>query len=543
MYLSLFKSHNNNEISRKCNFIDGYIYFKLPGKLNKTNNSYIIEFGSLNNNNFFKAKYLLEFNSKNEFSYCLELSNQLGGFSTYVNSIQFTNNIEQLYDIDKNKPIGLIYNLDFSSKQKINQPEEPPLNINQRLSIENNKNNNILNEFKTPSLIGLINFGGDDYMNATLQCLSQIGKLTNYFKYKQYVDQIISQYDNNNQLCLTKSFKIIVENLWPSKSNKYLENQNTGKNINNKYFIPNDFKNKISSMYPLFKNPNANDPKDLLEFIINTLHKELNKSQNNNNNDNNAQQFQNFILDQSNQELMFKNFFEKFQNENKSKITDLFYGVNHTLKKCWSCNNIKHKFDSFFFLIFPLEDVKNFAVQNITMNMNMSIKMMMNNINQMQINMKCQSLFMNIIDIKDCFDYYRRTINYIGNNAIYCERCNNQMNSTCSTVLFTPPEILIIILDRGIGQQLKIKLQFQEILDIRNYIEASQSIGGLYELIGVITLLGESFSNGHLIASCKSPIDHKWYQYDDAMVKYLNDFNSQILNTTSPYILFYQKKA
>ena len=53
--------------------------------------------------------------------------------------------------------------------------------------------------------------------------------------------------------------------------------------------------------------------------------------------------------------------------------------------------------------------------------------------------------------------------------------------------------------------------------------------------------MGESGSSGHFVATCKSPIDHKWYQYNDDLVFPITDFNSQILNYAMPYILFYKK--
>jgi ubiquitin C-terminal hydrolase len=55
--------------------------------------------------------------------------------------------------------------------------------------------------------------------------------------------------------------------------------------------------------------------------------------------------------------------------------------------------------------------------------------------------------------------------------------------------------------------------------------------------------MGESGSSGHFIATCKSPIDGLWYQYNDDLVFRVDDFNNQILNYAMPYILFYQKRT
>ena len=87
--------------------------------------------------------------------------------------------------------------------------------------------------------------GATCYMNATLQCLSQITKLTDYFKYHDYVNQVISQ--SKSKPCLTKSYKNLIENLWPKNYN-LLDNKNTFQNNNNTYYAPYDFKNKISKL-------------------------------------------------------------------------------------------------------------------------------------------------------------------------------------------------------------------------------------------------------------------------------------------------------
>ena len=112
-------------------------------------------------------------------------------------------------------------------------------------------------------------------MNATIQCLSQIESLVSYFKYDKTVDNVIEEYKNKN--CLTKYFKILIENLWPTSGNKYIKKKYLSKNSNNIYFIPEEFKEKIIAMNPLFKTIQANDATELVNFIIITLKKKINK--------------------------------------------------------------------------------------------------------------------------------------------------------------------------------------------------------------------------------------------------------------------------
>lgn len=413
--------------------------------------------------------------------------------------------------------------------------------------------NSITKDFPKPPLIGLKNVGATCYMNATLQCLSQITKLTDYFKYHDYVNAVISKYKSlpNQKPCLTESYKNLIENLWPS-NHELLDNKNTFCNNNNTCYAPYEFKNKISTMNPLFKGAQANDSKDLVNFLIMTLHEELNKIDKKNiqpvfNN--------NLIINQTNQQEIFKYFLENFTRENKSIISDIFYGATHTITQCTGCPYIKHNFESIFFLIFPLEEVKKFKLQQLTnpnmnqmmMNMNMmNMPLNMMNMNMINVNqnmMKMQLLNQNIVDIYDCFDYNRKAERFFGQDAMYCNMCKAQMNSTFQTTLYYSPNILIIVLNRGKGIQYKVKLKFDEVLDITNYSEESAKTGAIYDLIGVVTHMGESGASGHFVAHCKSPIDNKWYTYNDDMVFPVKNFQTEILNYAMPYILFYQKRA
>ena len=263
IYFLLFKNHNNNGIARECNFIDGYIYFKLPGNLNMANKSYIIEFGSLNDNNVFKAKYLLEFNSENAFSYCLKLSNQLGGFSTYVNSIRFRNNIEQLYDIDTNNPIGLIYNLDFKQSSpgsirrsyppnKVLEQSTKPQNLNQEFKPNPNFSN--INNSINFSLNNENNFQSSNILeNKCNEELSKNKKL-----------------EEENQKLRQKLNKIIQNNI--DEINKLKDELNQIRKENDK--LKNDlFKaNKIIANFKNDKIPkiiNNDENKNLLDEILN----------------------------------------------------------------------------------------------------------------------------------------------------------------------------------------------------------------------------------------------------------------------------------
>ena len=123
---------------------------------------------------------------------------------------------------------------------------------------------------------------------------------------------------------------------------------------------------------------------------------------------------------------------------------------------------------------------------------------------------------------------------------MYCNTCKNSLPATFQVKLYYGPKILILALNQGRGIQFKVKLQFSLELDLTNYIENKTS-GCIYDLFGVVTHMGEG-ANGHFIASCKSPVNGNWYQYNDDLVLPINNFKKEILDVAMPYILFYKKK-
>ena len=369
-------------------------------------------------------------------------------------------------------------------------------------------------EFTEDPKIGLQNIGATCYMNATLQCLSHIKELVEYFKYH-------NNSEFNNSKSLSSSFKTLIENLW---------NKNTTK----KYYAPNDFKEKISILSPLFKGVAANDAKDLINFLIMTLHEELNKVKNPVNN-----YCSNIFQDQRNSYLMFQNFIKEFTNQNQSIVSDLFYAMNCNTIQCWRCRNRSYNYQTYFFLIFPLEEVR---IHNI----NECQKEYYSNIFNYSNN-KCYYNLNKHIDannkkvtIYDCFNYGLKIDTMAGDNAMYCKYCNQTLPSNMRTTLVTGPKILIIILNRGKGIEFDVKLNFHEELDLGNYIELKDT-GTQYKLIGVITHMGGSDMSGHFIATCRDPFSNKWYKFNDATVSEVIDFKNEVINYAMPYVLFYEK--
>ena len=549
IYNLVFKTENqNNHINNNNNKPNNNIIINRKNSNNDMNKNPI--FNEINRN------MRLDNNNSNNISNNISQNNNNNNLNCMNNNINFINNFNNNNII--NNFNNNIFNNNFNNNNFNNNFTNINFNNNNVFNNNNfirnnsfNNNNNFKNNindniplkriFQKPPLIGLKNVGATCYMNATLQCLSQIERLVIYFKYHQKVEDIIKKYNKKN--CLTEPFKVLIENLWPTSGNNHIKKKYLGKNSNNTYFIPEEFKEKISEMNPLFKGVQANDAKDLVNFIIMTLHEELNKYEGNKTI---IAKIPNINNNQSNPDFVLQNFLKIFSKENKSIICDLFYGLSHTITNCIQCKIGQHNFEAYFFLNFPLEEVRKYKLQ-LVINENLMItnqnNMNMNQIFQQNLK-KIQLLQNNQVNILDCFEYNQKQESFVGENAMYCNICKKQLPSNYTTYLYSAPPILILVLNRGQGIQFKVKLDFYTELNLSNFIQLRPNNETInYDLIGVVTHMGESGSSGHFIATCKSPIDGLWYQYNDDLVFRVDDFNNQILNYAMPYILFYQKRT
>ena len=461
---------NIENIETNCICKNGRIVLNLPKYLNK--DKYITLIGFLEEDSYiFKTSHILVYNN---------------------DTVQ-TKHIDHITDNDIN-----IY-LD-----KIKEEFTPIIFEGNNIGII--IKNNIEEPKKELIKIGLQNIGATCYMNATLQCFVHIKEFVRYFKEDKTKIDVIK-----NKETLSYSFKILIDKLWPEHYNKKMK----------KYYAPYEFKEKISNMNPLFQGIAANDSKDLINFIVMTLHEELNIKNGNIN-------LSNQMPDQSNKEIMFQEFITDFKQRYNSLASKLFYGANYNTTQCTQCQIKLYNYQVYFFLIFPLEEVRKFVYQN-------------NNNNQFnQININPNQINSNVVDIYQCFDFDGRNCLMSGDNAMYCNIC--QISTPCNicTKLVYGPNILIIILNRGQGKQFDVKLNFYEELNLNNYIEKPET-GVNYKLIGVITHLGESGMSGHFIAFCRDPENNNWYKFNDAIVSPVENFKNEVIDYAMPYLLFYQK--
>ena len=302
---------------------------------------------------------------------------------------------------------------------------------------------------------------------------------------------------------ITKAYTDVIFNLWDENSKE-------------QYFSPNYFKEILGSENKMFEGISANDSKDLILFLYDRIHKELNERENN------KYEEKEISSDQTNPSIELNKCRNFFKCTNKSIISDLFYFDQANITQCLNCHKSIYNFTMYNIIIFPLEKTRLYKANR-------------------------QSNFLNV-NIFDCFECYTQEERNIPGNTMYCKLCNSDSDFVISSKFSSFPEILTIILNRGHNLQFDVEFQVNYIIeDLQEYMvnlsdknnKEKPKPKESYELISIIIHIGNSGMDGHFYTYCKSPVNRKWYWYNDAKVKEVDD----PLESTKgiPYLLFYQK--
>ena len=250
----------------------------------------------------------------------------------------------------------------------------------------------------------------------------------------------------------------------------------------------------------LFSEKKAADAKDLFFHIIDCLLTELN-SDNTTNLDEHEPEKDISKLDEND---LFK---EHEKDIDRNIINKLFLGYYETLYYCPKDNtNITYSFQTESFILFELEKIK-----------------------------KCTGE--KDISIELCFNYYSRIHK---NSSFFCNKCSKIEENISKDRIYRPPEILVIILDRGHGKTFVGKVLYDKYLDLKNIIyEKDYDYNTLYQLICISSHFGESSSNGHYTATCLTGNDNNYFCFNDKKVEKIDE--KELLEDEEPYILFYKR--
>jgi len=317
------------------------------------------------------------------------------------------NNFENLYLNNQENRRGLSHSY---NKVNINEAYKNMYNFGANDFSQESYYQELFNENKKPK--GLGNIGATCYMNATLQCFFHVKKLTEYFIKKKYVIDNISIKPNS----ITYAYLNLVNELSNKNGKEYIE--------------PYEFKEILSKKEPLFSGIKANDSKDLILYLEQTLHEELKIKKNEMYFNRNTT-----IIDQRDENALLSYFVQDFSKET-SIIKDLFHFITKTKTFCQNCKNNIFNFQTNNFLIFPLEKVYNESTNkslshsyNNLLNNMMNINNMMNtNIYGNSLNINNNNNYNNIYNNNNNNIYQNYNNNLFGNNNNY-RYASNQINN------------------------------------------------------------------------------------------------------------------
>jgi ubiquitin C-terminal hydrolase len=335
------------------------------------------------------------------------------------------------------------------------------------------------------SFSGLRNVGLTCYMNSTLQLLLHIPELNSFF-----INIYSAQRNDFNRINKEADTKGRL-------SEEYYKLVNKLNFVNINSISPRDFNNILSALNPQFRQFESNDSKDLLLYLIQSMHAELNyygdKKLNN--------------IPKCNQliESDSFNFFDKVNNElNLSIFSYLFYGILKSRTKCTGCNKKLYNFQYFQFLVFPVFNFKDKK-----------------------------------LNVYSGFKEFIKTEAMTGDNQYYCQHCKGLRDAKENSIIFYTPPYLIINLDYGKDKKYRpTNVEFGQIFELSGFTD-EKCTQRVYELIGVSTHIGSSGNSGHYIAYCKNLQDNCWYKFNDSSV---NICEFEEVKNNTPYLLVFKRQ-
>uniref|UniRef100_A0A8C7I4Y1 Ubiquitin carboxyl-terminal hydrolase 8 n=1 Tax=Oncorhynchus kisutch TaxID=8019 RepID=A0A8C7I4Y1_ONCKI len=334
------------------------------------------------------------------------------------------------------------------------------------------------------SLTGLRNLGNTCYMNSILQCLCNTPAMVDYFNKNLYQEDINRANILGHRGEVAEEFGVIMKALW---SGLY------------KCISPRDFKVTIGKINESFSGQEQQDSQELLLFLMDGLHEDLNKAAN-----------RKGYIEEENDDLddqrAADQAWTKHKLLNESVIVALFQGQFKSTVQCLTCHRKSRTFETFMYLTLPL------ASSN-----------------------KCS--------LQDCLKLFSKEEKMTDQNKVFCRHCKALRDSVKKLEIWKVPPIILVHLKRFSyegrwKQKLQTTVDFPlENLDLSQYVIGPRLGLKRYNLFGVSNHYG-GLDGGHYTAYCKNAMKQRWYKFDDHEVSEISTStvkSSAACNTARSY--------
>ncbi|XP_030045458.1 ubiquitin carboxyl-terminal hydrolase 8 isoform X2 [Microcaecilia unicolor] len=332
------------------------------------------------------------------------------------------------------------------------------------------------------ALTGLRNLGNTCYMNSVLQCLCNTPYLAEYFHKNNYQDDINRSNLLGHKGEVAEEFGIIMKALC---SGQY------------RYVSPRDFKVTIGKINEQFAGYSQQDSQELLLFLMDGLHEDLNKADNRKR----YKEEDNEIPDD------FKaadQAWIKHKMLNESIIVMLFQGQFKSTVQCLTCHKKSRTFEAFMYLSLPLASTS-----------------------------KCS--------LQDCLKLFSKEEKLTDNNRFYCSHCKTRRDSLKKIEIWKLPPVLLVHFKRFSyegrwKQKLQTYVDFPlECLDLSQYVIGPKNNLKRYNLFAVSNHYG-GLDGGHYTAYGRNAAKQRWFKFDDQDV---SEISTSSVKSSAAYILFY----
>lgn len=352
-------------------------------------------------------------------------------------------------------------------------------------------------EYYEKGLIGLVNRGNTCFLNTTLQMLSNIPPLTEYFIEKNFDDDLMNRLSEEkhkenpdrravNYIILSKEYAKLITALW----------------TNSGAIEPRSFHQCIQTFEPTFRGFSQQDAQEVMTYILDALHEGLYYEVKINYSGEIENNVDRLMVESIKH---WKNSFEK----KYSTIVELFYGQ---------------------FYVKKISDDDNFKKNEI-------IETMYENFNLLNLPINGHTLY-------DCLDSFF-SIEKI-DDPVQVEGYTERLHIKREFKIIRIPKYFIIVLKRfkennGFFKKMNNPITFPFMsLDISQYCIGYDKTGSIMDLkcIGLHT---GSLQGGHYFAYCKH-INGKWYEYNDSSCNEINIEKERRQGLfQNAYILIYEK--
>ena len=438
------KSNNIKEINKnKSN----------SNKINNDNNNKNNNNSIKNNNDANSANNNVNNNKNNNMNNSIK--NKI--INNNQNNNDLNNNISQDTNNNKADNNAELNNIINTIKKEIKQKENIQQN-NNKIDSNEPKKYSFSRYTKAPKT-GLLNLGNTSYLNAVLQLLGSIRNIASFFLNPTTKDLI---YSDIKKYPLSYVFQRLFLHLYPFPEHKKRQ-----------IYKPDSLLTILGALNIVYKSQNKRNPNDLINFILNTLHNELNQIK---------EDIKTLNPNAYHKKEVINYEIKNFLKNNNSIISNNLNWFEIKESKCTECNNNIYSLNTFN--VFELDILETFKLKQN-----------------------------NAITINDCLKYYENP----KKAHILCKNCGNSKILNCSKI-YSSSNIFIFSLDRGDFDNNLINIPFiiEDKIDLTFHIEGNLKI---YELNAIVSITKDKEGKNIYVCFSKSPVDNNWYLYNDEKVQ------------------------